>query len=342
MTDPVLRWAILGTSFISRTMASAIQRSPGSVITAVFGRDPIRLAEFQKDYDIAHGSGSLEAITCRPDVDIVYVGLPNHLHHLGTAAGAREGKAVLSEKSLTVTLAEADHLLDAVVDRVFFVEGLMYLAHPVIRAFVDVLQSGRIGDLRAVHASYSADIAHLVNPQGGGAVFNLGCYPASLLQLVIDSVHGSGAFARNDMHAYGVRSADGNIGEAVAAAQFDCGVLATLRTAETHGMAHRFDVHGTNGVLSFESNPWLPGAQDNSFAWDPYHGQREVFAVADGLDAFDHQVRMVERAVREGRLEAERPSPRPKDSRELIEFLVQWERSAAEAIRTKGIGRMAP
>ena len=113
--------------------------------------------------------------------------------------------------------------------------------------------------------------------------------------------------------------------EAVAAVRFDSGVLATLCTAETYGNVARFEVQGANGTLAFVTNPWLPERGENRFSWTGFNGDFEEFVVTDPLDAFDHQVRMVEANIAAGRLEAERPSPRLQDSRALMAFLTEWE-----------------
>jgi predicted dehydrogenase len=324
----MLRWAVIGTSFISDTVAAAIARSPGSELAIAVGRDRARLEAFGARHDVARATTSLDEALADPDVDAVYVGAPNHVHHEITIAAARAGKAVLSEKSLTVTMAQTDALLDAVVGRVFFVEGLMYLAHPVIARFVEVLRDGRLGRLRAIEATYAADIARFVNPAGAGAIYNLGCYPASLAQLVVDTMGGEGAFGEHRLRAVG-NTGDGphagNVVDASAAVRFASGALATLHTAETYGTVVRFAVHGEHGTLAFATNPWMPEPGDNRFTWARFDGASESIVVDDPLDAFDHQVRMVERCVAEGRLEAERPSPRPADSRALMQFLTGWE-----------------
>jgi predicted dehydrogenase len=323
----MIRWAIVGTSFISDTMARAIAGSPGSVAVVAVGRDSTRLHEFCERHSIAGSVNTVEDALRDPHIDVVYVGTPNHTHHLLTALAAKSGKAVLSEKSLTVSMAQTESLLTAVRDGGgFFVEGLMYLAHSVIARFVEVLLDGRLGKLKTISASYAANIARLVNPEGEGAIYNLGCYPASLVQLVIDAVEGDGSFTRRGFSAHGnVSTTDGNICETAAAVRFDSGTLAMIHTAETYGNVARFEVQGEHGTLVFETNPWLPEPGDNSFVWTAFDGSTETFVVNDPLDAFDHQVRMVEANLIAGRVEAQRPSPRWSDSRDLMSFLTDWE-----------------
>lgn len=328
-----MRWAILGTSFISGTIAQAIARHPDSTATMVFGRDEARRRAFAETHGIDRHTASLDEAVTADEVDVVYVGLPNHVHHEAVRVAADAGKAVLSEKSLTVTMDQAHALVDAVRGRVFFVEGLMYLAHPLAGRWRALVGDGRLGELTGIHAGYTADIWRFVHPQGGGAIHNLGCYPASLVQLVIDTALGAGAFTRHRLVAQGRRSTvDGNVADTTALVHFDGGPLATVHTAETYGMDARFEVHGTAGVLRALDNPWLPQSGVSRIGWYPYDGEPEVIEVYDPLDAFDHQIAMVERCLAEGRLEAPAPSPALDTSLALMQLLVHW-REAAAAVR---------
>ena len=260
-----------------------------------------------------------------PDVDAVYIGLPNHAHHELAIAAAEAGKAVLSEKSLTATMGTAHALVDGVRDRVFFVEGLMYLAHPLYERVVEIIESGQLGTIRSVTGRYAADIKAVVNPAGRGTIYNLGCYPASLLHLVMQTAFGDDAFAARSMWAAGNRTADGTIGEASLAVRFDNGVLANLWSTDDYGMSHDFVVMGERAVLRFETNPWLPLAGPNVLTVTGYDGAVDEVVVDDEHDAFFYQIRLVERCVAAGLTEAPRPSPRLDDSLAIMRLLTEWE-----------------
>jgi dihydrodiol dehydrogenase / D-xylose 1-dehydrogenase (NADP) len=209
---------------------------------------------------------------------------------------------------------------------VFFVEGLMYLAHPLIARFVEILKDGRLGSVKSIHANYAADIWQVVNPAGRGTLFNLGCYPVSLLQLTVQTVAGEDAFAHRTQTGTGILSAhDGNVAEAALAVRFGCGILATVQTAETFGMFPDFTVVGDKGSLRFLDNPWLPEAGASRLLFSGFDGTCEDIVVESDGDAFLHQVRMVERSLAEGRKAAARPSPRPSDSIEIMDMLTAWE-----------------
>ncbi|MEH6740994.1 MAG: Gfo/Idh/MocA family oxidoreductase, partial [Sulfitobacter sp.] len=144
-----LNWAIIGTGFISHQAIDGIVKSDGSQLHSIYGRNSDMVMQLQSQYGFPKLSFDLDELLSDPDVDAVYLGLPNHLHKDAAIKAAKAGKAVLSEKSLTTTMGDADALLAAVAQtRTFFVEGLMYLSHPFLSRFVEVLQDGRLGDLR--------------------------------------------------------------------------------------------------------------------------------------------------------------------------------------------------
>jgi len=323
----MLRWGIIGTSFISDTMAKAIASSANSRVEVVAGRDPERLVAFAARHEITTYHHSYDALIDDPDVDAVYIGLPNNMHHEMVAKAAAKGKAVLSEKSLTTSMADAAALAQAVQSAdVFFMEGLMYLCHPLIKRFGEVLRSGRLGAIRSINGLYAADIWRLVNPLGGGTIYNLGCYPASLLHYVVQTVFGPDAFSARNTSGFGNISAhDGNICDAALSVRFSNGVLASLQSTDSYGMAWDFSVYGERGVARFTTNPWLPAAGRNAFVVQDYGGDPEEVEVETGRDAFQHQVACVETCLQERRKQPPRPAPRLSDSLEIMSLLTAWE-----------------
>lgn len=221
-----LNWAIIGTGFISNKVIDGIKRSDGSQVRVIAGRKPEILAEFQDAHAIPEVSTDYTAVLADPKVDAVYIGLPNHVHHTVTAAAAKAGKAVLSEKSLTTTMDQADALMAAVnAHNTFFVEGFMYLAHPFLQRFQELLMDGRLGELRAVSGFYAADIWKFVNPKGMGTLYNLGCYPVSLLQLTVQTLCGDDAFANRSLQGVGNLNADDTVCDAACTVRFDLSLI---------------------------------------------------------------------------------------------------------------------
>lgn len=93
---------------------------------------------------------------------------------------------------------------------------------------------------------------------------------------------------------------DVNICDAAVSARFSNGLLATLQSTDSYGMAWSFAIHGDKGVARFKTNPWLPVAGDNIIEMEIYGKAHDQIVVSTGLDAFQHQVLTAETALRDG------------------------------------------
>ncbi|TFA99902.1 Trans-1,2-dihydrobenzene-1,2-diol dehydrogenase [Trichoderma ghanense] len=324
----MLRWGILGTSFISHTVVKSILASPNSRITAVFGRNQARLDEFAAKYDIATKYQDLDALLDDAEVDVVYVGLPSHMHSSAVIAAAKKGKAILSEKSLATTMEDSHAMIAAVKEAdVFFLEGLMYLCHPLMEKVASIIKSGALGNVKGMSGYYAANIWKKANPLGMGTIYNLGCYPVSLVHFVMETAYGSGAFEKRQVTGLGNLSNEGSLHarDASLNVRFDNGVLTTIQSTDSFGNDFSFSIQGDKSVLRFKTNPWLPLAGDNIMELKTYGGAAEEIVVPAHMDAFGHQVKRVEDCIAQGLKEAPRPSPSWANSVEIMSLLTEWE-----------------
>lgn len=324
--DKKLKWGILGTSFISGVMADAIKEEGTTEIYAVAGRSLEPLQAFAKQYQVEKVYQDFDALINDKEVDLIYVALPNHLHHEYIIKAAQAGKAILSEKSLSVDMKKAELALRAVEEHnVFFAEGLMYLNHPLIAQIMQELENGSIGEVKSVNAQYVASIAEFVNPDSKGALYNLGCYPVSFMHLVLKNCFGEQVFDQYNLAAFGKIGTDGNICDTAATFQFRNGVVAQLHTAEDHGLFSQFMILGSKGSLTVSSNPWLPEATGNHFVVAEYEQDGRVVNVDARGNGFLYQVRNIRQAVEQGELTLHGTSARPEDSRIIMQLLTDWE-----------------
>lgn len=330
----ILRWGILGTSFISHTVVQSIQGSSGSKTQAVFGRDEARLAKFAEKYSIGSQYTTIEALLDDKDVDVVYVGLPSHLHSQAVIAAAARGKAILSEKSLATTMDDSKAMIQAVEKaNVFFLEGLMYLCHPLMEKVAEIVRSGALGKIRGMSGHYAANIWKKANPLGMGTIYNLGCYPVSLVHFILETAYGPDAFQKRQIQGLGTTSSDGvlHVRDAALVARFDAGVLATVQSTDSFGNDFGFAIQGDKATLRFRTNPWLPKAGENILEISQYGGATEQIVVNAEHDAFGYQVRKVESYVAAGVQQAARPSPSWANSVEIMDILTQWEKSILDS-----------
>ena len=177
-----VRWGVLSTANIAtEKVIPGLRRSPRSEVLAIASREDRRANDVAARLGIPRAYGSYEAMLADPDIDAVYNPLPNHLHASWTIAAARAGKHVLCEKPLALTASDAQGMVDACRDGgVLLMEAFMYRQHPSWIAVRELVQSGRIGSLRAVDSWFSYfndDPSNIRNIReaGGGALYDIGC-----------------------------------------------------------------------------------------------------------------------------------------------------------------------
>ena len=298
MTD--LRWGILSTADIGRKKAiPGIQAADRSTVVAIASRDEVRARAAATELGIPRVHGSYEALLADPDVDAVYIPLPNHLHAEWTIAAARAGKHVLCEKPLATTARDAERMIEA-CDRagVRLMEAFMYRHHPSWVAARELVQSGRIGRLVAVQSwfSYFNDDAtniRNIRDYGGGALYDVGCYNVNLSRMLFDAepVRVEASIVRDA--ASGVDTLTSGLLE------FETGI-ATFTCSTRAEDDQRVDIYGTDGRISIDSPfnipphlptsirvshggepPVAPATETLTFApADPYAGQASRFAAA--------------------------------------------------------------
>jgi predicted dehydrogenase len=179
-----VRWGILGVAGIAvRRVIPGMQQCELAEVAAIASRDITRAQDAAKSLGIARAYGSYEQLLNDPEIDVIYNPLPNHLHVPWTIKAAEAGKHVLCEKPLAMNASEAEQLL-AVRDRtrVKIGEAFMVRTTPQWIRLREIVQSGEIGELRAISGFFSysnADPANIRNiPEyGGGGIMDIGCYP---------------------------------------------------------------------------------------------------------------------------------------------------------------------
>ena len=192
-TSPPVRWGVVGCADIAvRKVVPALRASTRGEVLAIASRDERRAATTAAGLGIPRAYGSYEALLADPDVEAVYIPLPNHLHREWTIRAAAAGKHVLCEKPLALSAAEAKEMVDACAAAgVLLMEAFMYRLHPMWRRVREIIDGGGIGDLVTIQAFFSyrnvdpADIRNIAE-YGGGALMDIGCYPINVARWMFD------------------------------------------------------------------------------------------------------------------------------------------------------------
>ena len=258
MSKMPIRWGILGTSYISEVMASAIINSQTSRLTAVASRSINTASAFANQFSIQKYYDDYQLLLDDDEIDAIYIGLPNHLHAEWSIRCAQAKKHILCEKPFAISEEEVRRVIAAVdQSEVFCMEALMYRCHPFTKKLEEIIASNIIGDVKLYNATYTANIADIANPTAGGSIRNLGCYPISLVRLLAkaEPIEISGAGRINQQN--------NTDNQASAILKFADHSMAVVSTADDIDMFWQFDIYGTKGCLKVITNPWLPTCDEN-------------------------------------------------------------------------------
>lgn len=187
-----VRWGILGTARIARArVLPALAGSTSVKVVAVASRDTGTAERFARETGLGRSYGSYDALLEDPEIDAVYIPLPNHLHLPWIERAAAAGKHVLCEKPLAIDAAEALRALQACRDAgVLLMEAFMWRWQPRYAQLLGALRSGVIGEVRLVRAAFGFVLEDLAGrfrgrrEWGGGALFDVGCYAINAARLV--------------------------------------------------------------------------------------------------------------------------------------------------------------
>jgi xylose dehydrogenase (NAD/NADP) len=256
-----LRWGVISTSNIGRAAVNpAIRASKNGELLAVASRDVARARAFAEEWSIPRHFGSYDALLDDPDIDAVYLPLPNSMHLEWAVRAAEAGKHVLCEKPLALD-AEECLRMEAAAEAagVRLMEAFMYRFHPRTQRVLERLQEGAVGELLMMRSSFTFRLTRPDNIRwdptlGGGALMDVGCYCVNISRTM------AGA-EPVEVQATANWSDRGVDRELVGMLRFPGDVLAHFDCALTLERTEAYEVSGTDGTLQVPS-AFLPGTGD--------------------------------------------------------------------------------
>jgi predicted dehydrogenase len=248
-----MRLGIVSTADINRKVIPGAHASDKIDLIAVASRDQVRAEEYAKEWDIPRAYGSYEALLEDPDVDAVYISLPNTMHREWSIRSVEAGKHVICEKPFSKRPEDVEASFDAAeAAGRLLTEAFMYRHNPQTTKLVELVRDGAIGELRVVRSAFSYSLYDTENIRlrtdvDGGSLMDVGCYCVSGSRLLAgepESVHGQAYVGPSgtDWVFTGAMRFPGDVH-----ALFDCGTCLPERD--------ELEAIGTEGSL-FLDDPW--------------------------------------------------------------------------------------
>jgi D-xylose 1-dehydrogenase (NADP+, D-xylono-1,5-lactone-forming) len=250
----VVTWGLLSTARINDAILEGARLSEQAHVAAVASRDQGRAYSYARDHGIERAYGSYEALLADPEIEAVYVSLPNSMHIDWSIRALDAGKHVLCEKPLDRRPERVEEAYDVAerADR-FLMEGFLYRHHPQTARLAELLEDGAIGALRLIRIAFTFPLTELgdvrMRPElDGGALMDVGCYCVSMARLLAGEPESATAQALIGSTGVDVRF--------VATLHFPDGVLAHFDCGMDLPYRSELEVVGSSGVL-YVPDPFL-------------------------------------------------------------------------------------
>jgi predicted dehydrogenase len=192
MSQRSIRWGLLSTARINERLIPVIRGSARCELLAVASQGGQEKAErYAAEWNIPRAYGNYEALLADPEIDAVYISLPNALHAPWSIKTAEAGKHILCEKPLALTAEEVDRMADAAQRHgVVLQEAVMMRYHPQTLQLQQRLAEGIIGEVRLIRGLFTFTLARSGDIRfdpalGGGSIWDLGSYPVSFMRTML-------------------------------------------------------------------------------------------------------------------------------------------------------------
>ena len=266
MTDQI-RWGILGNATIARKcVIPAIQKSSNGRIHALGTQKPNEAQEVVSENKIPNVYDDYGAVLSDPEIDAVYIPLPNDMHRPWTIKALSAGKHVLCEKPLACRAAEAREMAASAekADRLLM-EAFMYRFHPRSRRVKEIVDSGEIGKPCLIRAAFcyhmddsifkSGGNARLKKDMGGGALLDVGCYGVSVARWLM----GAEPVKVQAQAVYHPGGVDVHVAGTL---KFADQRLAVIEASFISALQQTYSVVGSNGALELPHDAFIPWEKD--------------------------------------------------------------------------------
>ena len=269
-----INWGIVGLGNIAKSFASGFINSKNSNLLAIASRNKLKLENFKNHYKIEkkYSFNSYGDLLNCPDVDVVYIALPNSFHYKIIKEAIKSNKNILVEKPATQNFSEILEISKLLIKKkLFFGEGFMYRFHPQIKIILDCIYNSEVGELISMDTSFGNNLltkkkffffekkkkidkeSRLFNKKlGGGCILDLGCYPVSfsiLIASTIEKINLTNFTLKNINLDYGNMDVDI---DAQADLVFDNRFASKIKSSFKNNISKKSIILGTKGSIIIE------------------------------------------------------------------------------------------
>jgi xylose dehydrogenase (NAD/NADP) len=284
----MVRWGVLGTAQIAKVcVIPAILKSKNGMLQAIASRDLAKAQALVAKHRQGIAYESYATLLEDPEIDAVYIPLPNQLHKEWTIKALEAGKHVLVEKPFAMNASEAVAMAEAAQrHNRLLMEAFMYRFHPRSQRIKQLVEQGALGQISLIRSAFTFPVKRdgsnerLFLPEmGGGSLWDVGCYGVSVARwLLCDEPTTVSAQA-----AYSESGVDINF---IGTLRFASGALAVVESSFTAALQQTFSVIGESGAIELPHDAFVPWEKDVTFILRGAHDEYGQIVTIPGADEY--------------------------------------------------------
>jgi predicted dehydrogenase len=295
----MVRWGVLGTAQIAKVcVIPAILKSENGVLQAIASRDLAKAQDLVEKHRQGIAYKGYAALLEDPEIDAVYIPLPNHLHKEWTIKALGAGKHVLVEKPFAMNAGEAEAMADAAQrhDRLLM-EAFMYRFHPRSQRIKQFVDQGGLGQISLIRSAFTFPVQRdgsnerlFLLEMGGGSLWDVGCYGVSVARWLL----GEEPAAVSAQADYSEEGVDTNFAGTL---RFPSGALAVIESSFTAALQQTFSVTGASGAIELPHDAFVPWEKDATFTLRGANDEHGHLVAIPGADEYQLMIEHFANAV---------------------------------------------
>ena len=321
-----INWGIIGLGNIAGKFADAFNSLRNCKLKGISSNNKSKIEKFKKKYGIENQfcfNNYEDLINC-PDIDIIYIALPNNLHHAWIIKCITANKNVLVEKPALMNVNQVLDIKNNLShNNIFFTEAFMYKFCPHLRVIIEEILKGSIGELTHMNSDFSLKVHKtykifgftLKKPNlldrkfnkdlGGGSIYDLGCYPLSL-STQIAAIKNTLEIEKIKISNIKKNICESNV-EISASCKIDFGIdfYSQISCSFEKNSDQKTTIYGTLGNISFD-NTWKPN-KNYKIKIDNKSGVKDLKLVIN-KNIYSYQIKEISNQLIQNKIEPSKPA----------------------------------
>ena len=270
--NDTIKWGIIVLGNVAYEFAKSFHSTKNAKLTAIASKTPDKLSKFKNEFDINPNNcfEDYEKLLNSPEIDIVYITLPNTFHFFWTIQAIKNNKRILIEKPAFLNMEQAKIVKQKIEEKkIFFTEGFFYRHLPHIGEIIEIINENEIGELTSMESSFGLNLLtkkklfffkknKKINPSSrlfnkelaGGCILDHGCYPSSFSLLVASLIKN---IDYKNFKIFDIKKEIGHTGvdiDASAVIQFDDSFSSVIKSSFKTNIGNQSIIRGKKGSIT--------------------------------------------------------------------------------------------